>query len=250
MCLLALAYRVHPRYRLIVAANRDEFYQRPTAALHRWEEQPGVLAGRDLQAGGTWLGVSESGRFAAITNYRDPARRVDGPSRGALVGDFLQGNQPAADYLAGLAARGGDYNGYNLLVLDDSGLWYHSNHGPAPRALVPGVYGLSNALLDSPWPKVVRLRDGLARHLASGAEPKESALMGLLTDHWQPPAESLPDTGVPPDWERLLASAFIQGENYGTRSSTLVWLDDMGARVRETSWPEASVRDERLEFRA
>jgi len=248
MCLLALAYEVHPRHRLVVAANRDEFRQRPTAALHRWEENPTILAGRDLLAGGTWLGVSETGRFAAITNYRDPREPRRETSRGELVGNFLAGDRPAADYLEGLAARGGDYSGFNLLVMDRTGLWYYGNRGPAPRRLVPGVYGLSNALLDTPWPKVVRLRSGLARQLADDAGVGAGVLLGLLADRWPPPAETLPDTGVPAHWERRLASAFIDGEDYGTRSSTLVWLDNSGARVRELSWPGGVVREGYLDF--
>ena len=249
MCLIGLAYEVHPRYRLMVVANRDEFRERPTAPLHRWEEHPTILAGRDLRAGGTWLGVSETGRFAAITNYRDPREPRGGPSRGTLVGDFLAGETSAADYLAALAARGGDYSGFNLLVLDGSGLWYYGNRGPAPRRLVPGIYALSNALLDTPWPKVVRLRNGLARHLLSSPEPDGATLLGLLRDPWQPPAESLPDTGVPAEWEGLLASAFIDGRDYGTRSSTLVWLAHTQARVRELSWPGGEQREAGLRFR-
>lgn len=248
MCLIALAYGVHPEHRLLVLANRDEFRERPTAPLHRWEDQPQILAGRDLQAGGTWLGVSETGRFAAITNYREPGVVSQGPSRGALVGEFLAGEQTAGDYLAALAPRAEEYSGYNLLLWDQTGLWYHSNRGPAPRPLVPGIYGLSNALLDSPWPKLVQLRYGLARHLAQGQEPDPEHLLGLLMDRSRPPRESLPDTGVSAEWEQTLSSAFIDTPDYGTRCSTLVWLGDAGARLLECNWPSGERREGVLEF--
>jgi uncharacterized protein with NRDE domain len=156
MCLILFAYRVHPRYQLVMAGNRDEFYERPTAPMAFWNDAPEVLAGRDLQAGGAWLGVTRSGRFAAITNYRDPTHgRVDAPSRGDLVSNYLTSQAGPQEYLEQLAPYGNNYNGFNLLVGDSQNLFYYSNyHGAEPKQLQPGYYGLSNHLLNTPWPKV------------------------------------------------------------------------------------------------
>lgn len=229
MCLILFAYRAHPDYPLILAANRDEFYARPALPLGWWQDAPEVLAGRDLAAGGTWAGITRSGRFAAITNYRDPATfRRDAPSRGALVGDFLRGDDRAPAYLAGVVAGGIAYNGYNLLVADPAdGLWYHGSRDGAPRAVAPGVHGLSNALLDTPWPKVRRGTAGLAALLAGGGRPDVEALFALLADTTRPPESELPATGVSPEWERLLSPAWIVSPDYGTRCTlVLLWRAD------------------------
>ena len=156
MCLIYLAWRRHPRYPLVVAANRDEYHARPAAPAHWWEDAPGVLAGRDLEAGGTWMGVTRGGRFAAVTNYHDPAagRRAGAPSRGALVGAFLTGGEPAPEYLDRVVEEGRRYNGFCLLAMDGETLAFASNRSPGAMRLDPGVYGLSNHLLDTPWPKV------------------------------------------------------------------------------------------------
>ncbi len=226
MCLILFAWHQHPHYPLVLAANRDEFYQRPSAPLAFWPDAPTVLAGRDQIAGGTWLGLSRSGRFAALTNVRDPARRrPDAPSRGALVSGFLLGEQPATGYLADIQPRADDYNGFNLLLGDASGLHYFSSYAGAPRRLVAGLYGLSNAELDRPWPKVERGKERLAAALA---EPQLDALFELLGDRTQPPDQTLPDTGVGVDRERQLAPIFICGEHYGTRSSSVLLLDADG----------------------
>ncbi len=158
MCLIVFAWRQHPDFPLIVAANRDEFYERPTLAADFWADHPEVLGGRDLKEMGTWLGITRKGRFAALTNYRDPLHvRADAPSRGWLVRDFLTGERGAEDYLARLRDRGAAYNGFSLILGDAAGLYYYSNRGEeGPAALAPGVYGLSNHLLDTPWPKVRR----------------------------------------------------------------------------------------------
>jgi uncharacterized protein with NRDE domain len=163
MCLILFAYQRHPRYRLILAANRDEFYARPTAPLGFWADHPQVLAGRDLEQKGTWLGVTRGGRLAAITNYRDPqAIKPNAPSRGHLVSDFLKGSIPPLDYLQDISASAARYSGFNLLVGDPSGLFYFSNHGAVMCRLAPGLYGLSNGLLDIPWPKVDQGKQALA----------------------------------------------------------------------------------------
>lgn len=236
MCLVLLAYRVHPRYPLILAANRDEFYDRPTAAASFWEEAPGLLAGRDLVHGGTWLGVTGGGRVAALTNYRDPnAALKDAPSRGALVGDFLKSGQSAEDCLRATREKGVRYNGYNLLLGDVGSLFCYSNVADRVDRVTPGIHGLSNHLLDTPWPKVVRGKELLAQAVAAG-EPDSDRLFGLLADRTPAPDHLLPDTGVGLDLERLLSSIFITSERYGTRSSTLVLVDLDG----ETAFVERS----------
>ena len=222
MCLILLALDVHPDYSLIVAANRDEFYDRPTARAGFWTDAPWVLAGRDLKAGGTWLGVDRRGRFAAVTNYRQGQREGDAPrSRGHLVSDYLTGRTDARTHIAGVERDAGLYNGFNLIAGDAGALFYCSNREGAARELQPGVYGLSNHLLDSPWPKVTAGKSGLTALLKEGRELLPS-LLELLSDSRQAADDSLPRTGIGPEWERLLSSAFIASDGYGTRSSTVV----------------------------
>ena len=237
MCLILFAYNKHPQYKLVVAANRDEFYDRPAAPMAFWTEAPKLLAGRDLKAGGTWLGVTRSGRFAAITNFRDPAAvKTDAPSRGHLVSDYLLGNDSAKVYIDKLSPIADRYNGFNLLAGDEAGLWYFSNRGGAPRPLAPGLYGLSNHLLDTPWPKVEvgrrRLRtilESLSDDININRENEytrlSEQLFDMLQDRAVPADEELPDTGIGRDWERQLAPIFIESPRYGTRSSTVLVLD-------------------------
>jgi uncharacterized protein with NRDE domain len=228
MCLIFVAYENHPRYPLVVAANRDEFYRRPTAPAGFWPEHPALLAGRDLEGGGTWLGISRSGRFAAVTNYREPGKaRVDAPSRGHLVSAFLLREDTPMQYLKRVSAHGADYNGFNLLAGDRSGFCWYSNRADGPRELSPGVYALSNHLLDTSWPKVARGRAGFQSILA-GETLDEDGLLELLADRTTALEEDLPDTGVGPDLERVLSPIFISSERYGTRSSTVLCLDDEG----------------------
>lgn len=251
MCLILFAYRVHPRYELVLAANRDEFYARPTAPLGFWDDVPDLLAGRDLKEGGTWLGITRRGRFAAITNYRDPSRfRPDAPSRGTLVSDYLSGTESAQEYLARIASRGADYNGFNLLLGGISGLFYYSNQGGgSPRALTPGLYGLSNHLLNTPWPKVDRGRQGLAALLEDGAELTPEALLALLTDRARPADADLPNTGVTLEWERVLSPLFIESPDYGTRSSTALLVEKGGiVQVAEKTWADGKTREFRLQW--
>ncbi|MBN8476148.1 NRDE family protein [Sulfuritalea sp.] len=246
MCLILVAWRVHPDYPLVVAANRDEFFARPTAPAAFWQEAPQVLAGRDLDAGGTWMGVTRGGRFAALTNFRDPAQMRSGaPSRGALVADFLAGAEAPQTYLERIAERGRLCNGYNLLVGDDDSLWWASNMGGAARALAPGVYGVSNHLLDTPWPKVGAGKTALARALDD--LPADEALFALLRDDGVHPDEHLPQTGVPLEWERLLSSAFVRSPGYGTRSSTVYRLGSDGrASFDEQTWLPGAQRGGRM----
>lgn len=223
MCLVLIAYRMHPRYPLVLAANRDEFHARPAAALHWWADSPRMLAGRDLQAGGTWLGLDASGRMALVTNYRDPSSPRPGAiSRGSLVGDFLGGRQGAVEFARSTAARAGQFSGFNLLALDRDGMGYVTSHPePEARALAPGVYGLSNRQLDTPWPKLLLARERFEKELASD-RPQPAALMHILSDRSIAADHVLPDTGVGLEWERLLSSAFIVSTAYGTRCSTVV----------------------------
>jgi uncharacterized protein with NRDE domain len=224
MCLILLALDTHPEYALVLAANRDEFYGRPTARAGFWEDAPRVLGGRDLEAGGTWLGMDRLGRLAAVTNYRQGQREPRAArSRGHLVGDFLTGPADARTHMERVASEAGPYNGFNLIAGDAGTLLYFSNRGDAIRTLEPGIYGLSNHLLDSPWPKVTAGKRGLSG-LLGGSDDLLPALFALLADPRQAAEDLLPATGVGPEWERLLSAAFIASPEYGTRSSTVVLI--------------------------
>ena len=229
MCLILFAYRQHARYRLVLAANRDEFYGRPTAPATFWEDAPDLLAGRDLKSGGTWLGVTRAGRFAAITNYREPDVRLeDAPSRGELVAGFLQSEQAPEAYLDDLASSADSYNGFNLIIGDAKRMGYFSNREGTVRILEPGVYGLSNHLLDTPWPKVKKGRRLLEAHLDSD-KIDDAALLDALNDPAPAPDAALPDTGVGLAWERALSPLFIQSPDYGTRASSVLLIRHDGA---------------------
>ena len=234
MCLIYVAWRRHLRYRLVVAANRDECHTRPAAPAYWWEDAPGVLAGRDLEAGGTWLGVTRSGRFAAITNYHDPAagRRAGAPSRGALVSGFLAGGESAPEYLGRIMASGHQYNGFSLLAMDGDTMAFASNRTGGVIRLDPGVYGLSNHLLDTPWPKVTNGKMELERLLAE-PDVRVPDLLALLAVRGPAKVEEAlcADTGSDFGRMRWRALRFILGGDYGTRTSTVVLLDAGGAGV-------------------
>ena len=240
MCLIYVAWRVHPNYRLVIAANRDEYHARPAAPAHWWDDDADILAGRDLEAGGTWLGISRDGRFAALTNYRDPARRRNGArSRGMLVSGFLRSGVPAPEYLSEVAADGERYNGFTLLACDGDVLAWYSNRGGEPAVVPPGVHGLSNHLLDTPWPKVEEGKLDLLSLLAR-RPPTPGDLLGLLDRHEAAADDRLPDTGVGRERERDLSPRFILGEDYGTRCSTVVLVSAEGDVVfRERSFDAA-----------
>lgn len=229
MCLILLAYDTHPLYRLILAANRDEFFSRPTAPAAFRDDSPRILAGRDLKAGGAWLGLTRTGRIAAITNFRDPrSERKDAPSRGGLVSGFLAGSTSVEEYLAFLKSEGPDFNGFNLIFGDMKRLCWFSNRGDKPRFLQPGIHGLSNHLLDTPWPKVARGKEAMELIVAKGKEIEPYALFAILADRAIPADDLLPDTGVGIELERILSPRFISAPAYGTRSSTIILIGRNG----------------------
>ncbi|WP_349972668.1 NRDE family protein [Pseudomonas caspiana] len=227
MCLIVFAWRPSHALPLIVAANRDEFYARPTQPLAQWADAPQVYAGRDLEAGGTWLGVTSDGRFAALTNIRNPDLPMGNRSRGELVAQFLTSDVPAEDYLADIALRAAEYGGFNLLVGDRERLYYLNGAHPEPRLLAAGVYGLSNAELNTPWPKVEKAKAAMSTQLE---DPNPLALMALLSDPATAPTVELPDTGVSLETEKLLSSVFIASPNYGTRASTVLIVNADGSQ--------------------
>lgn len=228
MCLILFAWKVHKNFPLILIANRDEFYERPTAPAAFWDGAPGLLAGRDLQEGGTWLGITRRGKLAALTNYRDPASlKSNAPSRGHLVSDYLRGRQTPENYLARIKPKAGQYNGFNLLIGDVSKLFCFSNRNGL-HTVSAGIHGMSNHLLDTPWPKVERGKQALNELIGRKRNPSPEALLDLLADRSRPPDEQLPITGVGLEWERVLSPLFIESRGYGTRSSTVLTIDRAG----------------------
>jgi uncharacterized protein with NRDE domain len=226
MCLILFAYRRHPDYPLVLIANRDEYYARPTRNAHWWEDAP-VLGGRDLEAGGTWLGIARDGRLAAVTNVREPGGMTAGKiSRGELTRGFLSGKKSPRDYLEEIGARAQEYAGFNLLLGDTRELWFYSNRGGAPMRVDAGVHGVSNGSFDEPWPKLETGRTELAE-LLEGTLDRDS-LMAILTDHRVADDHQLPSTGVALDIERMLSSRFIRSPGYGTRASTVLIVDQHG----------------------
>ena len=224
MCIISLAWQLLADQPLLLLANRDEFYARPTAFADFWADAPEIVGGRDLEAGGTWLGTTRTGRFAAVTNVREPGAGKGLHSRGKLTQTFLAGQQTASEYVNQLEMR--DFSGFNLLLGDGQSLWYCSNRGAAPRELGPGIYGLSNHLLDSPWPKLVTARLGFAQAITK--LPEREPLFDVLADDEIVPDTELPSTGVPLEWERRLSAIFVRSEEYGTRASTVLTLASDG----------------------
>ncbi|RPI14864.1 MAG: NRDE family protein [Lysobacterales bacterium] len=229
MCLLVLAWLSHPRYRLVVAGNRDEFHERPTAALSWWNDDPRILAGRDLRAGGTWLGLSRTGRFGTVTNVRDAEVPSPGSlSRGTLVPDFLRDASAPVTHLERLAEAAAGHAGYNLLVGDAHSLAYHSNTRPAERRrLDPGVYGLSNHRLDEPWPKLTRTRERFAVALES-LDPSPDEFFDVLADRIPAATTEPAEVPLPPGLHQALTAPFVVHERYGTRCSTVVLVEHEG----------------------
>jgi len=229
MCIILFSCHIHPEYSLILAANRDEFYHRPTAPLGFWTDEPSVLGGRDLEGGGSWMGVTGDLKIAAVTNYRDPSRlNTCARSRGELVKRFLRGEKSPGAYMRHVEKTGGDYNGFNLLMGQKDRFWWHSNRGPAAKEIPPGFYGLSNHLLDTPWPKIKKSKAALEGMFTSGKIDAE-AIFDALADRSFPPVQELPDTGVGLEWERMLSPVFIASPGYGTRSSSIVLMGKNGS---------------------
>jgi len=230
MCLIAFALDCHPDYSLVLMANRDEFRDRETDRAAFWDDAPHLLAGRDRKAGGTWLGITTSGKIAAITNYRDPRQQVyDPPSRGSLVADYLRDeSMTPADLLAHLQRHGNRYDGFNLIYGTVSELHYYTNRGGSSGPVASGVHGLSNHLLDTRWPKLVEARARLERFLRKNIlSPQE--LIKAMADPTPFADELLPDTGIGPEFERFLSPIFINGERYATRSTSVILVDHDGA---------------------
>jgi len=229
MCLIAFAWNAHPRWRLLLLGNRDEAHARPAAALARWDDAPRILAGRDLEAGGTWMGVSDDGRAGVVTNVRDPRASKDGASRGFLVADYLRGTASAARHAQELHTGDVDFRPFNLLLFDAGEAFYLGNH-PERRlqAVEPGVHGLSNADFNTPWPKTRTLEERLHAWLREGAVDDFEPLFEALADDVRWPDHVLPDTGVGIALERELSAAFIRGQRYGTRASTVIAVDYQG----------------------
>jgi uncharacterized protein with NRDE domain len=230
MCLLVLAWRSHPRYRLVIAANRDEFHARPAAALGPWNDAPGIVGGRDLQAGGAWFAIDQDRRCGIVTNFREfGRRRRSAPSRGGLIPSYLGTGETPAEYLRGLETDAPGYSGFNLLLADRDSLWYASNRADQfARELPPGNYGLSNEFLDTPWPKLVRVRARFEAILADPAskDPKSlaSGLFDMLDDRETAAPDSLAPSDLSPEWARKLSSPFVLDSTFGTRCSTVMTI--------------------------
>jgi len=238
MCLILFSFDPSGEYPVVVAANRDEFYERPTQTAYFWQDAPHIVAGRDLTNRGTWLGVDRYGRFAAVANYRDPSsHRSDRLSRGWLVSDYLIGRDDPEVYLRGVQEKQDRFNGFNLIVGDAERIGYLSSTIGTARMLSPGLYGLSNGVLDTPWPKVERGKAGLGRVLNSPEPLEPNALFEVLADRSFPADADLPDTGVGVEWERILAPIFVTSPIYGTRCSTVLIFGKNGmVRFAERSF--------------
>lgn len=225
MCLAVLALHTLDGLPVLVAANRDEFHERPTQPASAWPGRPAIYGGRDLRAGGSWMAVNELGRYAIVTNFRDPAHLLpDARTRGELVHDYLRGDATPAEFAADVHARGAQYNGFNLILGDTTAAWYATNRDGAPRRLPPGIYAVSNHLLDTPWPKLARTKAAFERVLRHSAQPDLAELYATLRDDTPADDASLPVTGIGRERERLLSSPFIVSPDYGTRGSTVLAL--------------------------
>ncbi|GAM08298.1 hypothetical protein OR1_00569 [Geobacter sp. OR-1] len=249
MCLIVFALECHPKYRLVLAANRDEYFERKTISAGYWPDNPSILAGRDLQSGGTWLGVTTTGRLAAATNYRDTKWHVENPpSRGLLVAEYLSGNMSPPEYLENLKTRSHRYEGFNLLFGDHSGMYYYSNRGETENIVSSGIHGLSNHLLDTPWPKVTAAKERLLAILNKNPDASEE-YFSALADETPFPDDTLPDTGVGIKRERFLSSIFMTSRTYGTCFTTLLIIDrEDGFRFVERSHDPQRLSSTTAEF--
>lgn len=233
MCIVLFSYKTTPGYHLVLVANRDEFYERPTAPLSWWENERQILAGRDLRAGGTWLGVARSGKYGVLTNFREVPQVPEqdkAVSRGVILPNYLRASQGVTEFITVLRNEAARYRGFNLLVGDGESLGYYSNRNGQFQELLPGIYGLSNHLLDTPWPKVERGKM-LLRNVLSKGDFRLEMVEEILFDTWQPEEHTLPNTGIGLDWEKKLAPVFIATANYGTRSSAVLAIENDGSTV-------------------
>ncbi|MBN8207628.1 NRDE family protein [Bacillus sp. NTK071] len=244
MCLIGIALNAHEKYPFILVANRDEFYERPTERAHFWEDEPEILAGRDLKAMGTWLGVTTTGKIAALTNYREPGEKPQEKSRGDLPLDYLRTDLEINTYLEDVKAKRTEYNGFNLIAGHFNELYYYSNRQDEIKQLQDGVHGLSNHLLNTSWPKVDRLKDDVTSYLSQNAEIDISHLFEMLNQADHAPDDDLPETGVPIEWERMLSPIFIASDSYGTRAQTVITVTNQG-QVTFTEWSKGQKNDER-----
>jgi len=245
MCLILFSYAPDSNYRLVLAANRDEFRDRPTAPLANWDDASQIIGGRDLKSGGTWLGITYYGKWAAVTNFRDPgAVMPEAPSRGHLLSDFLFGKKTPGEYLKYITKTAHRYNGFNLIIGDTHEVMYFSNKGEGIEKIQPGLYGLSNHLLDTPWPKIQTGKNRFSRLLKHSEKIDIEEIFELLRNTDRPPDHQLPQTGVGLEWERFLSPIFISGELYGTRSSSILIVKNSGAvTFVERSYPSCMKRD-------
>jgi uncharacterized protein with NRDE domain len=226
MCLILFAHKAHAKYKLIVAANRDEFYARPTLPANYWEEESKILAGKDLEAGGTWLGITTSGRISLLTNYRDLTNiKPNAPSRGHLVSEFLKSGANSTAYLEEISGNGSEYNGFNIICGNIDDLYYYGNYQEGVHQINSGIHGLSNALLETPWPKVVNGKNKLHGVIAE-QDIEVDSLFGTLYNDMRAPDHQLPDTGVGYEKEKMLSPMFIKSDNYGSRCSTVILVDE------------------------
>jgi uncharacterized protein with NRDE domain len=229
MCLILFSYNIHARYKLILAANRDEFYERPTRPVQFWNNSPNLLAGKDLKGNGTWLGITRQGRFSAITNFREPENTTQtAPTRGFLVRDFLEDDSTPENYLKMIKEDAQRYNGFNLLVGTHHGISYYSNRQNKILEIMPGIHGLSNHQLNTDWPKVKKGKQLLDDIILQNTFLDAEIIFSILQDRSKPPDHLLPNTGVSLEWERILSSIFITSSTYGTRSSTVLLWDRNG----------------------
>ncbi len=259
MCLILFGLNISPVTPLVLAANRDEFFARPTATMDFWDGPAPVLAGKDLAQGGTWLGLNETGKFAALTNYRDLSSiKPNAPSRGEIIPRFLESDTDTLTFLHSLDQTAGRYNGFNLLAGHIFGkapcLYGYSNQSRKIDLIPPGIHGLSNHLLNTAWPKVQKGKARLKEAMGHGESPEAGVLFSMLGDRSRPHDSDLPDTGVGLEWERILSSIFVESQGYGTRSSTLVIVSSsQNAAVTERTYDDTGApkgADQKFCFRA
>ena len=253
MCLIVFSWQPEAEYPLIIAANRDEFYRRPTKPVHFWQDHPDIIGGRDLEAGGTWMAFNRDGRFAAVTNYREMPPPPGKLSRGQLVSDYLQNSHSASEYLHSVSAvieeDEGTWSGFNLLAGDSSGLYYYSNRSRSIQTLEPGLYGLSNHLLDTPWPKVKKTKEDLQALLDSHNYAAPERIVSVMHDATQYADNKLPSTGLKLPTERMLSSCFIASPDYGTRNTSALILHNSGKLLwREQLYEAEGCKGQSLQF--